>query len=105
MNNMISANDALKLTKLCDECFSRDYNLSQIINACHTGKTSCDIMLGTLLTEEELKSTVDEYINKGYNIISQWTCSSVGGWREPEKEIPTEYWAIISWDNVIKEEE
>ena len=93
---MISAKNALQLTKFFEKQYEE--GLDAIVNAALECKTRCHVLLGTLLTEEQLKSKIDEYKNKGYCIVKQWVCTSTGGWREPETEIPAEYWAAISWE-------
>lgn len=94
---MISANDVRRLTEFYSKKVYGNYNLSRITEAAEKGKTSCYIILGTSLTDEELNNCIKEYENSGYRITKQGVCTAVGGVRDPEQKIPPEYWAIISW--------
>ena len=91
---MISAKDALKLTKASD-----DWNTREILYATLRGKTDCQVFWGRELTDEELQAKRNEYRNLGFKIIREDVITSYGGNnREPETQCPAEYRAIISWD-------
>lgn len=91
---MISANEALKLTREHD-----DWNLREILYATLKGKTECQVYWGRELTKEELEAKRREYKKLGYRIIREDVYTSAGGWREPEYNHPPEYRAVISWDS------
>lgn len=92
---MISANEALKLTKERD-----DWNLRKILYATIKGETECEVFWGRELTKEELEAKRKEYNNLGYNIVNERVITSWGGDnREELVECRPEYRAVISWNN------